>query len=662
MSSPLSILFFTILFLPFWTVALPDSLQTRLDTIANNSEQIDYLNQVAWGLVDSNPDLALEISDLVIEKSKGNPNPYQLNKAYRVRAFSYGGLNDRTHTLESHLMRVKILELVDTPSVERAAAYYETGAIFFAQEYDDYAVNYFSQCIEEANEVGYFRAEGQAYISLGDIYIYQKELDKAEEAYRKGAEILRIYAPDMATFGYIKLNTFLIEQKDDLVGAKKALDSATKYFEKIDFIDVEAFYHQGVGAYNAAMGNHQKGLVELRKAQAIWEESNNPFYLPNIYKYLGETYSYVNGDSASKYFKKYIELEEQAKTDENQAQIAEMEAKYENEKSQQEIQTLSQQNKISELKNQRQQQVIWFVSIVGILILVLTLFIFSRMQIIKKQRNLIEEKNREVEEQKMNLEVKNKEVSDSINYATRIQQAILPSDQLRNELFQDNCCLYLPKDVLSGDFYWYGEEEDPDKNLLRYVVVGDCTGHGVPGALLSMLGINFLNASKQSNADMPHTKLNHLNAQLQLSFNSEQGEIRDGMDISIVAFSEGMNKMYYAGAKNPIYLIRNNELEVLKTDRFAIGQSGENEKSFSLYEKELQKGDIVYLFSDGFADQFGGDKSGGKKYSYKRFKELLLSYRNTPMKEITGLLSYEFESWKGDLEQLDDICIIGIRV
>ncbi|MCK6640554.1 MAG: PAS domain S-box protein [Bacteroidia bacterium] len=257
------------------------------------------------------------------------------------------------------------------------------------------------------------------------------------------------------------------------------------------------------------------------------------------------------------------------------------------------------------------------------------------------------------------IEQKNKDIQSSILYARRIQEAILPPVSMLKDQFGDIFVLYKPKDVLSGDFFWAETREN-----FTYLAVVDSTGHGVPGALLSLMGHNLLNqAVHERNLVRPSAILDYLNAGIQHTLNQYKtaGELRDGMDIVLCVFDHHTNKMQFAAAINPVYVIRDGMLIQSKGNRFSIGSYFDNKiRPFTNQEMELQKGDMLYLFTDGYPDQFGGEDD--RKLSHKRFRELLMGIHELEIEAQKRLLEDNLALWMGDGKQTDDICVIGIRI
>ncbi|HRG01294.1 MAG TPA: SpoIIE family protein phosphatase [Bacteroidia bacterium] len=306
-----------------------------------------------------------------------------------------------------------------------------------------------------------------------------------------------------------------------------------------------------------------------------------------------------------------------------------------------------------------------FAYIVYVLLSLGAVIVFVRLYTkrLKEKNVMLEEtialRTKTIVEQKHELEHKNKEIVDSINYAQRIQKSLLASDALLTKNLKNHFVFFQPKDIVSGDFYWGAELSNSQFAL----VTADSTGHGVPGAIMSMLNISCLNEAIEGQKLLqPRDILNYTRSKIikHLSNDgSEQGG-KDGMDCSLICFDLINNKFSYSAANNPIWIVRNNELIELKPDKMPVGKHDRDSESFNQAEFELQKNDVVYTLTDGMPDQFGGPK--GKKFMYKQLKELLLSLSSLPMNEQKEKLSSEFANWKSEMEQVDDVLIIGVRV
>ena len=272
---------------------------------------------------------------------------------------------------------------------------------------------------------------------------------------------------------------------------------------------------------------------------------------------------------------------------------------------------------------------------------------------IKAQKNEAEMQRDEVNKQKEIVEEAHKEITDSIAYAKRIQSAILPPQKWVKEYLKESFILYKPKDVVAGDFYWM---EHKDGKVL--FAAADCTGHGVPGAMVSVVCNNGLNRSvREYGLTDPGEILDKTREIVIQEFEKSEDEVKDGMDIALCSL-EGTT-LQYAGAHNPLWIVRNGEVLETKANKQPIGKF-DNPLPYTTHTFDLQKRDSVYIFSDGYADQFGGEK--GKKFKSKAFRELLLSIQDNKMEEQRLIIDKAFEDWKGTLEQIDDVCVIGLKI
>jgi sigma-B regulation protein RsbU (phosphoserine phosphatase) len=294
--------------------------------------------------------------------------------------------------------------------------------------------------------------------------------------------------------------------------------------------------------------------------------------------------------------------------------------------------------------------------VVAILNLFFLFFVTILFFIFFRRDNLLYQKA--IMEQKSIIEEKQKEILDSINYAKRIQFSLLAGDTLLKEHLPEHFVLFQPKDVVSGDFYWAA----PVSDGFMYITA-DCTGHGVPGAFMSLLNISKLSqVINENKVTRPDLVLNAVRSEIihALGAHDPDGENKDGMDAILCKLNVTGMSLEYAAANNPFYIVRNKALMTCKADKMPVGKGHDDTLSFTYHQVELYPGDVIYTLTDGFADQFGGPR--GKKFKYKALEELLLSIHDLPMAEQQTLLQKTLADWKGLLEQVDDVLIIGVRV
>lgn len=300
-------------------------------------------------------------------------------------------------------------------------------------------------------------------------------------------------------------------------------------------------------------------------------------------------------------------------------------------------------------------KIVLYIALAGLLVSIIT-----QTRILYRTRQLLREKEEalaQIEKQKLALELRDKNLTDSLIYAQRIQEALLPSENYFRNHFSESFIFFSPKDIVSGDFYWIGE-----KGNKIFVVAADCTGHGVPGALMSMVGLEIIDkAINEDNMEKPSAILSILNHALEKTFSREKNLgtiIRDGMDIGICVVDRKRKKMEYSGAFFPLYLFRDSSLTEIKGDKIIIGMNPEG-LEYTHHEIDLMEDDIVYIFSDGYVDQFGGNEN--KKFMYRRFRHLLTTIHTFPLSDQKSVLDENIKTWMAGNPQLDDIMVLGFK-
>jgi serine phosphatase RsbU (regulator of sigma subunit) len=452
--------------------------------------------------------------------------------------------------------------------------------------------------------------------------------------------------------------------------------------------------------------NFSESNQNLEKAVAMAQELTDMVSLKNCYATLSENYDKLgNSAKAREYFdlaasiKTHLQKEElkkfesRTKEAETESSAKDVVIKTKDGKIQQitreqqlTLELLEQQKAYSELKEQeflakerlqeahQRNTYLIIASLAAILLLVTVslLLIFKQLYAKKKANRKLKESNQQILEQKNEIEqqrdvvtLQKKKITDSIHYAQRIQSAVLPPLSIIEKVAKDYFILYRPRDIVSGDFFWMSE-----KDGIFIIAAVDCTGHGVPGAFMSMLGVAFLNdivnkislnrqlRSLQANEILNQLKEHVINS---LHQSGKPTENNDGMDIALCIVDFDRKQMQYAGAHNPVYLIRQGALSILEADKMPIGVYKSSEESFTNHVMELEKDDLIYLFSDGFYDQLGGSGPVPMKLFSSNFRKHLLEIHQKPMSEQKLLLEGLYNRWKGNREQIDDVLVIGFK-
>lgn len=535
-----------------------------------------------------------------------------------------------------------------------ATSYNSFGNIFSSQKEYNKAVHYFSKALKLNTEIDDKLKMSFNYLNLGNTYSSLNRLDSALHFYNKALGIQtkqknvvgQAYSYNAIGFIYYKKNepeAALDYYKRAYVIAKNS-DDADLYSSLLLHMGLAYFKMNNI---EEALKYYTEAEEYTRKVKWTSELAESLAGLSKIYRSKGDY------KKALDYYTEHKALKDSMNNAEVGKKISSLEYNYQ----------IEQDKKISELQNEKvrikheeevrtQRVIIWSISIFLLVVFVLSIFIYKAYKQKAAANKIISSQKSEMEKQKNIVEEKQKEILDSINYAKRIQYALLAhSDFLQNALPQ-HFILFKPKDIVSGDFYWALEHNDT-----IYVAVCDCTGHGVPGAFMSVLNIGFLNeAIKEKNILQPNEIFNYVRKRL--IENLAQEEQKDGMDGILICINKKSKLVTYAAANNEPILIRNGELTELEKDKMPVGK-GERANSFNLFTFNFAPNDCLYLYTDGYADQFGGPK--GKKFKYKQLNELLIRTNHLSVEEQKTELNKTINVWKGDLEQVDDLCIMGIK-
>jgi serine phosphatase RsbU (regulator of sigma subunit) len=448
------------------------------------------------------------------------------------------------------------------------------------------------------------------------------------------------------------------EATNDINYYKKAIEYGNKalicFDKEFDDESDKSFALGLIGAAYIKLGKYKEAESNYDKAIAIEEKHNHITDLNTLYFEMAELQIRLsNKDLALKYFFKQDSVRKFIYNEDNARSISEMKTLFETDKKDKENKLLQAEKLISNAKI-KQQQTISYIIIGGLIIVSsLAFFIFNGLKKQRKANKIISEQKEEVHKQKAIIEEHQKETIDSINYAKKIQYALLAQEDLLKRNLSNYFIMFNPKDIVSGDFYWATEH-----NNKFYLAICDSTGHGVPGAFMSLLNMGFLSeAVKEKNIEEPHEIFNYVRLRLINSISSEQQ--KDGMDGILLCVDRTTNQITYSAANNEPILVSNNKVIELPKDKMPVGK-GEKNESFTLHQVTASKGDVLYLYTDGYADQFGGPK--GKKFKYKQLNDLLLNSCHDDLNQQKEILLSSFINWKGNLEQVDDVLIVGIKI
>jgi len=578
----------------------------------------------------------------------------------------YKNQGNQAKAIDYYSRSLKIREEIDDKK-GIATSLNNIGLIYHEQEDYEKALEYYNRCLQLNEKIEDKQGIATSLNNIGLIYHDQKNYDKALDYYSRCLKLKEEIGDKKSIATSLNnIGTFYNDQGN----YEKSIEYQTKSLkirEEIGDKKGIATSLNTIGLIYKNQGKFTKAINYGERSLSIAREIGAPNEAAEAANALFKVYKEVNQNKkALEMYELYITLKDSIDSEKNRKEVIRQEYKYQYEKQavadsikNEELQKVKDAQLAAQRAENKQQKMKSYFLYVGLFFtLFFGAFIFNRFRITKRQKGIIESQKKQVDMAFNKLDEKNQEILASINYAKRIQSAILPSDKLINEYLPDSFVLYKPKDIVAGDFYWL---EYSNGTIL--FAAADCTGHGVPGAMVSVVCNNGLNRSvREYNLTNPGEILDKTREIVIHEFEKSEGEnsygeVRDGMDIALCSLNG--DKLYYAGAYNPLWIIRKGILLEAKADKQPIGKF-DKQIPFTTHCFDLEKGDTIYLFSDGYADQFGGPK--GKKFKTKAFLDLILSIQNEPMPNQKLLLNEAYENWRGNLEQIDDVCVIGVKI
>jgi serine phosphatase RsbU (regulator of sigma subunit) len=513
--------------------------------------------------------------------------------------------------------------------------------VYLEREEYDKAIEFLNNALENFKDDKYLLNVADINTKIGDIYVYDENYLKAIVSYNHALNIYKKYQHNYEisllhnrlSAAYLDLNK--------LTQAKKQCIDALEIAYMYDFLDIKA---------------------------------KSYLLMSNIYE------RQKNIKKAFDFQKRYAAVIDSIIEAKQINQSAEMQVSYEIQQQENEIAMLTKDGELNRATIEKQRAIAIAIGVGSILLMIFAFSLYRSNvhkqkinKILTEQKKDIEDKNAELYQQQLaiieqnkKIQKINKNITGSINYASRIQKAMLPKPDIFNEFFKDAFVFFKPREQVSGDFYWISKNEEEEKVIIAVV---DCTGHGVPGAFMSLIGNSYLNQIiNHQRITAPDMILNLLHINIRISLNQDKNESRDGMDLALCVFDYKNNTIEFAGARHPIFYIVNNELIQVKGDSMDIGGvQRESERRFSKQIIPIQKDMVLYMFSDGFQDQFGGPKR--EKFMRKRFKDFLMEIHHLPMNEQRYRLEQKFDEWRncGDgtntlCDQIDDVLVVGFKL
>lgn len=619
---------------------------------------------MAWDLIYTDPDSSYALGMKQLEFARAKKLKKFESKALNTIGASFQMRGNFVRAIESYQQCLKIMEeLGDKKGI--ASAMGNIGSLYIDLKEFQKALGYQKRCLTIVQQIGNLPGVASALNNISIIYTNLKDYDQAISYAQKSLDMYDLLKDN---YGIASANANIANLYFDRGMYEKGLPYQLKALalaEKEGYTQLQITTGAEIGQTYNKLKKNDLALKYLKAAEKLVNEDPEPSAKVLVTSVLSDVLQAMgNYKEAFKNFEIAQRLRDSLYRGDIQKELTqnELQAEFDKKLIADSLKNADEKKitdalifaKNTQIEKDRIQKFALYGGLV--LLIVGGAVMYNRFRIIRRQRDIIELKSRETEEQKIIIEEKQKEILSSISYAKRLQEAILPPRSLILENIPQSFIMYKPKDIVAGDFYWI-EVVNKD-NLL--IAAADCTGHGVPGALVSVVCSNALNRTvKEFEITEPGKILDKCRELVVETFERSETEVKDGMDISLCLLNKKTKQLEWAGANNPLWIVRNSEIIVFKPNKQAIGKVDKP----ALYEThmvKLEKDDNIYIFTDGYADQFGGPN--GKKFKHQQLVELMCTISTLPIKEQQTVLEKEFEAWRGDLEQVDDICVIGIKI
>jgi serine phosphatase RsbU (regulator of sigma subunit) len=645
-----------------------DSLYRLLLDKQHDSTRAGLLNEIAVSFQDENDYVAIKEANRALTYALKSKNRSQeCLSLYHIGA-SYTNTNRFSDALKYYFKSLKVAEEINSEKMI-LQNFNQIGIIYSYQKNSKQAYKYFRKFLDLALKGDNKSNIARGYNNIGISLKNEGELEEAILNYKNALNLFKelefnrgmISCLSNIGVGMMELNKLDSAAYYYQLASEIAISEKDTFSMAITYINVGELYlkqdklQKAIENYSIAVDLSQK----LRMLQQL-RDANEGMY--KCYEKLG------NYEKAFIYHRDYMILRDSITMDEANGKLNLAEQNYEELKLEKLREQREQENKIEKAEgrrllaeekalNEEKNKYVLVLILVSVSIMILVVVLLFRYKEKNKSNKVLKDQRDEIAHSK-------KEITDSINYALRIQQAVLPDKELLGKYFTEHFILYQPKDIVSGDFYWFNEYEG--KLILA---AADCTGHGVPGGFMSMIGTDKLNhAVFEKGETNPSEILSIISQGVKKALKQDDSEnaSRDGMDMSICSFqiselnSTNAINLKWSGANRPLWIITGNEAIEIKPTKTAVGGFTSDEVIFDSHTIEVKKGTSLYLFSDGYADQFGGTEQ--KKMTTRKFREKLIAIQNLTMKEQEKELSNFFRSWRGSSEQIDDVLIVGLKL
>ncbi len=662
--------------------SLPMIMSEKVDSI-----KAKRLNHLAYEFRRNDPEKSVKYANQALDVIKKSDLKKGTSYAYFIIGTANMNMDKFPEAYEFLNLAIKEAELTHEKKIV-ASSYNNIGIIYIKQGKSSEALKYYLKGLEIREKDGSPAEIASSNLNIGNVYYQQENYSEAIIYYLKASKmfeknsnkfglanalhnIATVYTQkknyDSAIFYFkrsMDINTEIADKRGIASGyesiaeiainkaqydeAEKNLLLALELYEVTKDVSNIIEVNFGLARIDDVRDQSDKAIKRLEKVVAMSKEVSDN-------KQLMDAYHLMYGIKAKKKlykealsdYQQFVAFKDSVLSEADIKRTVEEKMTYDFNKKAEQLKEEQLKKDIYAEEQLKSQKLFTTASVIvgSLMLILLILAVFAYRD--KRRSHQI------IETQKALVEEKQQSILDSISYAKKLQQAVLPKLDLVNQLLPQNFILYLPKDIVAGDFYWVTENKDS-----FYLAVCDCTGHGVPGAFMSLLNIGFLSeAIKERNIKEPNAIFDYVRNRLIDGIGTEGQQ--DGMDGILVRFDKQTKKLTYAAAHNVPVIVQNGEVRSLGTDKMPVGK-GVKMDAFTLFELDYKKGDLLYLFTDGFADQFGGPL--GKKFKHRKLEELLLTQQNKTPEEQKTFLANAFREWKGELEQVDDVLVMGIKL
>ncbi|MDQ3534560.1 MAG: tetratricopeptide repeat protein [Bacteroidota bacterium] len=627
-----------------------DSLENLLQT-SQGRRRMEILSKLAQANRTEHPSNAISYGEDYLEMAREIGDKHEELKALNILGITNYRLGYYETTLDHFINGLQVSELI-ADEMGIAKALNNLGILFDEIGDKEKAIDYYNRSLKLKEDSEDKMGIANTLSNIGYIY---NELGDSDQAYTYFTKALQIdededYVPGIfASLNNLGLCYFNQSKYDSALyyynSALSLENQIESLYDKADFLNNLGDVYKSIGKNQVAIQTYDRSLAysQVIKARSLIKDS---------FKGLAEAHS-LNKNHLLAYecFRNYSIINDSLHNEINSKRIVSIESEYKMKKREQHIQLLVKEAEIRNLILTKNRHISYFLYAALLLFMGLIIVFFQKYQFKARANNLLKVQN-------TLIEAKNSNITDSINYAKGIQEAILPDMKILEHVFKDQFVICKPRDIVNGVFYWFA-----DKGSYFILAVVDCTGHGVPGAFMNVLGNSLLNQIiLDQNILKPSKILNELNKRILSMFHQESfnNTHYDGMDIGIVLYHKESGKIIFSGAKHALYLFKNNTLEIIKGNNISLGGNCQQERYFNEYEACLSSGDSFYLFTDGIIDQFG--EKTNKKFMNHRLKKILIEVNQLPMDVQAKFIEDKIYSWKGNQEQTDDMLMIGIKV